>query len=220
MSRMERHKERREGHVIEGEFNGLEKNSLEQEIASGYDINPINNSNINIKRKKTYPKTFNLDSLQVEKITTSEDQKEDLFDIEEVFKALEKNFRAPDFDTQLEIMSELMNNSNINRISEIHKPRNSKQIYKDDQTKQILISENELNDLLLSKENEYQKKLSRKKAWQQRNSKTIVKQATENIITDKEVKIKKFDLLSLILIIILVILLMILLFLVFSFFHK
>ena len=224
MSRMERHKDRREGNI-----KSLDSEELKNDIAQGYDINPITSEKSELKRKKIYANPIIIKDLEVEKTTeTAVGKKEELFDIEEVFKELERNFRAPDYDTQVEIMQELINNKAINRLSDLEHPANEKAIYKDENTNQILISENELNNILINKEKEYQKQLSLKKTWQKR------KPAPASNSLGREAKIKekknkqkpaikkekyKIDPLTIILGVILLILLIILIWLVITFFN-
>ncbi|MDR1782027.1 MAG: hypothetical protein LBR40_03405 [Bacilli bacterium] len=225
MSRMERHKERREGAIT-----NISNEELHQEIEQGYDINPILSQEDEIKRKKSYPNPIIFRDLSVKKVATTETKKkEDLFDIEEVFKELEKNFRAPDYDTQVEIMQELISNKSINHISDLEHPANEKAIYKDEKTNQIYISEDELNNILINKEREYQKELSLKKSWKNRKSnndkevnpliqtkkKDKLKKNVDHLLNDKPTK--KFDLMTIILGIVLLVLIVILIMLIITF---
>ncbi|MDL2212041.1 hypothetical protein LJB88_04105 [Erysipelotrichaceae bacterium OttesenSCG-928-M19] len=155
---MERHKERREGKItgVGKEINNPETESnLEQQ----YDINPIinNTRKADIKRKKTYNNPIVSKSLDIEEIKEkASGSKKELFDIEEAFARLQEQHKAPDHDTQLEIMSELFSDNPVEYNDTVEFEKNS-------ETNRIMISEEELMKLLDEREKVHQKKLEKRR---------------------------------------------------------
>ena len=159
MSRVERHKERREGNVT-GIGREQKKEVKEVNLTKQFDVNPIikqENKEKDIKRKKTYNNPVVSKSLNLEEIKEkASGSKKELFDIEEAFSRLETKRKVPDHDTQLEIMSELFSNNGVeyNDIVEFEK---------DYETNRIMISEDELIKLLEEREKVHLKALEKKR---------------------------------------------------------
>jgi hypothetical protein len=159
-------------------YHNIEK---EQVLDDAYKVNPINNNEVLLKRERKY-QAVKLKKLDVASkvIENSEQQPRELFDIEQAFKALEKEHLDVDNDTRVEIMSELFaydsENKNHNHkkklinnaksLKERFKIKNKDNIYKDESTNKIYISEDELISILAQKEDEHNKKVKRKKSWQ------------------------------------------------------
>lgn len=157
MSRVERHKARREGQIT-----GVGKETaVEDKTKSGYedkfDINPIvRQDETKIKRQKDYDNPFARKDISINDLKKSiSDTKTELFDIEETFSRLAKEHRAPDYDTQLEIMAELFSNNPVEY--------NNVDFTRDETTDKIMISEDELMKLLAEREKAHQKLLNRKR---------------------------------------------------------
>lgn len=141
MSRMERHKERREGNITM------------KTDDSQFEVNPINKEENEIKRQKKYQERKIPKSIELVKKDYEKSNK--LFDIEEAFTRLEKKYEVPDHDTQLEIIKEIFSGqaSEYNNIN----------LEKDENTQKILISEEDLEKLLIEREKKQRKILEKAK---------------------------------------------------------
>jgi len=195
VSRLERHKARREGKVTgigkEEEVKVEKDIELTQKFSN---INPIvrPDEDAEIKRKKRYNNPVVNKSLNIEEIKEkASGNKKELFDIEEAFNRLQKTHRVPDQDTQLEIMSELFSDNSVEY-------NNSIKFEKDYETNRIMISEEELMKLLDEREKAHNKELEKKrKKEKKQNIKTVKEEVDEVEYTAPYVKedfeVKEFN---------------------------
>lgn len=162
MSRMERHKERREGNITV------------KSDDSQFDVNPIvkSDNKDEIKRQKKYQQLAIPKSIEI--LKKDQEKSNKLFDIEEAFTRLEKKCQVPDHDTQLEIIKELFSG----QVSEY----NGIDFEKDTKTQKILISEEDLEKLLIDREKKQRKILEKAKRKAKKKAK-IEKQKKEKFNT-------------------------------------
>ncbi|WP_423364200.1 hypothetical protein [Mycoplasma sp. P36-A1] len=140
MSRLERHKQRREGELA----NSTTQINSDTTMKQTYDINPIAAKEKEgvAKRKRSYNNIVVSKNLDIEDIRKkAAGVKRELFDIEEAFKNMKNDNRSYDRDTQLEIMNDLFSENMIEYNDTI-------EILKDHHTKEITISEEDLIKML------------------------------------------------------------------------
>lgn len=184
MSRVEKFRKHREGNnnIVESEI---------VDIDQSFEINPIsNNNNLEAKRKKSYESSKNSVNLTNLKSNNQKvnDHKIELFDIEVAFKNIERKRKEGhvDPDTQAQIISEL--------FSKDFKKYQDITYEKDEDTKKILISEDELIKLLdkrekiNKRENKFQKYFNK---FFRKDEKIILEENEEEIKFNK-VDNKKF----------------------------
>ncbi|MDF9866899.1 hypothetical protein OKW22_000454 [Bacilli bacterium PM5-3] len=195
MSRVERHKARREGKItgVGKSENIINDDSIE--MTQKFDeINPIvrPEKKEEIKRKKSYENEIVSKSLNIEEIKEkASGQKTELFDIEEAFKRLKTKHSVPDQDTQLEIMSELFSDNGVEYNSTI-------EFEKDFETNRIMISEDELIKLLEEREKAYNKAIEKKRRKEKKQKAKEITEVTapyikEDLEVEEVIEVKKDD---------------------------
>lgn len=195
MSRVERHKKRREG-----EITGIGKvveTPLEDDInlEDKFNINPIikqEDKDKEITRKKSYNNPVVSKSINIEEMKEkASGNKKELFDIETAFERLQMSHKAPDHDTQLEIMSELFSDNGVEYNDTVEFER-------DFETNRIMISEDELMKLLDEREKAHNKALERKRRKEKRQKEKEQSEITapyikEDLEVEEVVEIDKDD---------------------------
>ncbi|MEG0686705.1 MAG: hypothetical protein RR425_05405 [Erysipelotrichales bacterium] len=170
MSRVERHRKRREGDIT-----GVGK-AVEEELNldEGFDINPIINKpkEEEARRQKTYEvPTFVGQMKNNEEIKTSPTGRKELFDIEEAFNQLRSENKDYDHDTQLEIMTELFS-------SEGDDYKEAADFSIDGDTNKIMITKEDLEKILDHREKKMKAK-NKKASLKRKVTKPVVSEIVE-----------------------------------------
>lgn len=186
MSRIERHRQHREGDVSSSNKSDF------VELEDDFEINPIaSKENAEAKRKKTYVSNKSPVNKVVEKnqeiakVQQKMSSQNEIFDIEVAFQKIEKKRKEShvDSDTQAQIITEIFSNDMQNYQDIDYK--------KDEDTNKILISEEELLKLLDEREQNYKKELERKKRKERLVNKQKEISPKANDVINEEVKLNK-----------------------------
>lgn len=179
MSRLERHKLRREGHVT-GIGKGNDDNLVDDpDFEDSFDINPITEpeQKVEAPRKRVLEQVPVDDKVDVDELKEQAKRtKTELFDIDQAFNQLRKE-RAQEQketknDTQLDIMAGIFSDNEVEYNNTVELKREP------DQQKEA-ISEEELMKILEKKEKNHIKKVAKKRKADKKNIVSFAEETTE-----------------------------------------
>lgn len=197
VSRLEKHKKRREGEVT----SSATKAASDQVLQESYDVNPIaaKKEDDAAKRKRSYDNILVSKNLDIDEIRKkAKGEKKELFDIEEAFKNLHREHKDYDRDTQLEIMNDIFSDNLVEYNDTI-------ELEKDHHTREITISEDDLIKMLDEKQalnNKKEKKSSlsfpreqkNKQAQPEPNNQTTLRPSVAKPLMQEDLQVKELDL--------------------------